>query len=923
MDFSLFRAFLLLILSISCSISAYEADFDQNKYKVKMEEAHRRLTAGLYASAIPFYQEVLHAIQNNEVFDASIQEADVRYQLAQAYFFSDNYAEAAKLLQDIKLPNPHTTYLLSRIYNKMGKYEETINLLGSSTQLANEAEFELGYAYFHTHSYNLSRDHFVQLFTQASNPPLRYLAGIYLIKIDLIEKKYSDAESLLNKMIDASPEGIRYEFDYLAGETAFHLNNFAKAIAYFTTALPKHNPSHAPWYADTLYYLGWSHLKMAENETRNDEARLRYFNQTEEIFNQLFLHSQDERTVLALGRYYLSRAHLLHEPNAYLQAEKILSRNDLLTREGQVQALLLRAEGAPTYAARNALYKNLTQELHQETPFYPTGWYHLGLNDYEEAKILLAQGDNSAADSAFEKSTLAFKQAFILFKEQGDMFHAALALKYQAQATFQRKGKSNVQDALSILSSHFLQNDSLLKEMSHPDEIYYMYALYLTDLAEINNDPHQLQQATDVLKKGLQQFPKGKHTDEMRLLLGTLAYKRQNFKEAETIFQQLVTENPNSPFAGEALFWSARTADELKDSAKSQLYRQQVFEKYPESPYAAEAYFTLYTYYEYLQGNRAAIKHLQEFEKRFPDSPYNLNALYLIGLDYQRDRKTPEGKWLRKKNLTAAIQAFQELETAFDRLYQPLDAGVYERKILKNLDYYISLRYRAVLERALTNMAIADESQGAKRQIFSEYAQDVFSQLVAEFNNPAHPFHLNFTRILANSLILEESSYGWAQACIKANCDDKALKIFEEMLEKYHSAKITRGYYLSLAYFEKGLILMRRNNFQEALKNLKLSEDSAKGKVITTDQKLELWIQQSLCYSALKDFDNAILVLSHVINDNAISVLRVKAMYLRAEAYQAEGRHELARRQFEATTKKGSEWALKAQEKLDKDFYGH
>ena len=65
------------------------------------------------------------------------------------------------------------------------------------------------------------------------------------------------------------------------------------------------------------------------------------------------------------------------------------------------------------------------------------------------------------------------------------------------------------------------------------------------------------------------------------------------------------------------------------------------------------------------------------------------------------------------------------------------------------------------------------------------------------------------------------------------------------------------------------------------------------------------------------------MLLSKVINDNAISGLRLNAMYLRAEIYEQQGRHDLAIKQLEATAKKAGEWALKAKEKLEKDYGFH
>jgi hypothetical protein len=61
-------------------------------------------------------------------------------------------------------------------------------------------------------------------------------------------------------------------------------------------------------------------------------------------------------------------------------------------------------------------------------------------------------------------------------------------------------------------------------------------------------------------------------------------------------------------------------------------------------------------------------------------------------------------------------------------------------------------------------------------------------------------------------------------------------------------------------------------------------------------------------------------ILSKVINDETISGLRLKAMFLRAELYELQKRPELALKQLEATSKKGGEWGKKAKEKLEKEY---
>ena len=166
----------------------------------------------------------------------------------------------------------------------------------------------------------------------------------------------------------------------------------------------------------------------------------------------------------------------------------------------------------------------------------------------------------------------------------------------------------------------------------------------------------------------------------------------------------------------------------------------------------------------------------------------------------------------------------------------------------------------------------------------------------------------------------EESSY-WLGVSFKQGKNEiAATQVFTEMLDKYQASKITRGYFLSRVWYELGLISMQNQDYSRSLSHFFKAEDTAKGRILNSEQKLDLWIQQSFSYQGLKQFDSAILILSKVINDDTISGLRLKAMFLRAEMYEAQGRKELARKQLEATSKKGGEWAVKAKAKLESDY---
>ena len=247
-----------------------------------------------------------------------------------------------------------------------------------------------------------------------------------------------------------------------------------------------------------------------------------------------------------------------------------------------------------------------------------------------------------------------------------------------------------------------------------------------------------------------------------------------------------------------------------------------------------------------------------------------------------------------------AIDAFQEVDNQFARFSESgqLDGPRQE--------YFTKVRYQATLERALANLAIANESLGAKKKIYLEYAEGVFKALNKELEDPKNPYAKVLLQRDAISPIYEESLFGLAQTNIKAGRDGDAEKDPESSLGKIPSSCTSpAATTFRDCGIELGMISQRKQQPQLALQSFQKAEEASKGDLLSTDQKLDLWIQQALCYRSLGDYDHCILLLSKTINDDAVSSLRLKAMFLRAETYEQQGRHELARKQLESLAKKG------------------
>lgn len=890
-----------------------------------IEEADDLFYAALYAEAIPLYQKILVEPEGDP------HEPLIRLKVAQAYFYLDKFEEAEAMIQVNRLTELDSSrgdqeeirkksiYLSALIARARGQYDQAISFFkeyleseGSFLDFYEEGLFEIGLAYYQSKDFKAAESSFKLLIQEGKNARLMTLAHFYLARIRLAEGKPGPAETILMGLEVCEDPALIYELAYLRGEIYLQTHDYSRAAKAFEEALPPHwaTSSHCPWIHDALYQLGSSYLKAAEEEI-NSPDQAQYLAKSVETFQKLLAIHPDEKVYLALGQCYLASASLNNDERAYALAEEVLSKQDCFeTKEAQAHALLLRAQAASFYADRDKFYRQLTQEANKGSAFYAKGWLMRGLNDFEEGKKLLHAGQSLVANQVFEGAAASFEKAFELLKTD-QKEHAGMAIKYHALALAAHSSLDYKSKAYQRLEE--IEPD-VYGALEHPDEIFYLRGALAAEIAEEDEAYGAL--AEESLATGIERFPHGKYADMMLNLLGALHYRNKDWLKAEETYSRLIREYPHSSSLSEALFWTANCADKMGcDPEIGRQRRRAVFEIYPDSRFAAEAYFTTYSYREYLQGSRAALKHLHGLISQFPSSPFVIQAHYLMGMDYKRDRKTQEGKKLRKKSLTAAIDAFQRAESAYDLLLQKGEIPSEDRL------FYLNIRYRASMERGLANLSVAEESQGAKKQIYLEYAEELFRQLVEDFENPERQIAKDLIQGNPFPFQYEENCFWLAQTYLKNENQTAAEKVFSQMLDRYKMAKITRGYFLSRVWYELGMLAMQRKEHPLALKCLKHAEDSAKGRgILSTDQRLDLWIQQSLCYLGINQVEHAILLLSKVVNDDAISGLRLKAMYLRAEMYERQGRHEIARKQLESMIKKGGEWAQKAREKLGKDY---
>lgn len=929
-------------------------------YRKKLVQAERFFDAGLYSESSCLLAEVNEGIQRGYYPEASHPSAEtsaiapqVRYRLAQAYYLAEHYPELISLLtkpidfspelilnssEKFKEIEHNEVYLLGLAYRQSGQYEAAINTFRAYLRMGeapllehyDKVQWELGVSHFMLGKYSHARPYFDSLCNKHAKRPFPALAKLYLVRITIAENDYKEAESKLTQIEGELEEGdpLHKEIAYLRGEIAFQLRDYGKAAECLEKALPAKPQTRVEWYPEAMYHLGWSYLKLADDPLKGRTAQERFFASGEACFEKLSkqLKHQDlfkERVYLALGQAYLRRGFRLKDPAAYAEAEKLLAMEGVFkSQEAIAHSLLLRAEAAPHYELRDGFYRELTSDTFTATSLYGQAWHLRGVNDFEEAHRLQKEGKDAAAEKVFDQSVTSFIRAFDLLKES-DKGRAALALRYQAEAyDFQNTEEARLK-AFSLLQTLCQQHHDLLLALAEPGEIFYLRGMVASKLANpassTSQSPENWKKFSDIAEQSFLQvianFSQGKYCEKSLHYLGTLYYQQDKFPQSQQMFLKLASDYPKSKEAGNALYWASQCADALQSPEEVvQQYKRQVFELYPDSPHAAEAYFTYYSYNDYLQANQQAMDHLLKMKEKFPTSPYLINAYYLIGLDYKRDRKTDEGYLVRKKELTAAIESFEESVKFFDQSQQ--------QSWIPNaaLPYFVTIRYQSQLERALSFLSIVDESTGAKKQMYLEYAEAAFQALVQELGSSENFLVKALRSTSGYTDLYEESQYGLAQVYLKQKNDTAAEQVLTNMLEYYTKANIKRGHFLSRSWYELGKLAMQRGDHALALRFLEQSEEASVGHLISAEQQLDLWIEQSYCYRSMNELDQSMTMLSKVINDNAVSSLRLKAMYLRAEIYEIQGRNELAAKQLEATAKKGGEWAAKAKEKLEQEY---
>lgn len=858
----------------------------------------------MYGAAIPAYT---HAIQQLQPLHGQLRTS-LTLRLGQMHLLLGQSEKVIELLNTIPIGPGHSEAIkikaLSYIY--ANQPEAAISLLDPA-----EMDHILLYAMAHesTGAHDLAADYLRKIPSASKAYPF---AKLLLAKIALAKGAYSLA---FEELSFAPTDHFLYpEILWMMGMTHYLSDNIPESIVYFEKALALPGLQSHSWHTRCIEQLSHTYLRQCSemnwtagcnSEQRTLEEKKCLLSRAEELLQKELKRQPDDRLTLALVKVYLTKNFYFFSHETLRKCEELLTKeNGLSTKAAQTEGLLLRAQMVSTYLEREEHLRMLTTAPYEKnSAALPYGWFLRGHNEREQAY----RGTPQERRRHLELAINYYKNAYHLFKK------FSLPLSFEALRNW-------AQIAHDLQEVHQLNAVRLIISQAPKGEACYLRSLITTHLYDLTGNTAYLQEAVDTLQQGLKENPSDKERVQLSLLLGKLYFLKNAFSEAEALLAELPSALPSASMAAEALYWCGRAAEKNPSARNtSHYYYQKCYADYPTSAFAAEAFFRRYSYQEYLHGDKEAKKHLEELLVSYPDSPYTMDALFLLGLDSKRDRKTAKGKWISKSNMTKAIDQFQQVSSDYQRLKKLNQIPE------SSLEHYFFLELRASLEKALCNLAIARQSLGAKKHIYLQYAEEVFTDLIGSMTDKSQNERLQD--------ILEEAMYGLAQTHLEAEHYDDAEEMLQQIIRTYESLKITRGYYLSRSWHDLSLIALARipadrqadpeeKRYTEALDYLMRAEECSKGRVLSTNQTIDLWLKMSHCYKMMQQYDQAMRYLTKAIDEDAISALRLKAMYLRAEIYELQGRYELSRKQLEAAAKKGGEWGKKAKEKLE-ELYGY
>jgi tetratricopeptide (TPR) repeat protein len=851
------------------------------QYELLLQEAEKSFLRGNYKEAISYYKTVLHACQKRS-FPKSYSRkqrneliAKTQYRLGIANFLTKNFSDAALVLigRDIAFQEnskalaaifQNGTYCLAVSQKKLKCYKEALTAFEMYLTKANP----LNAPYYYEAHLNAA----ICAFHTASYPQ----ALEHLKTVASGNKKIS----LQGQILQAKVESALKRDD----EAIKILDNLVKHTS-------KSDKSHY----EALYEKGAIYLKLGKKE-----EGILLIEESIPDGQQISSLNWEVDALNLLGKAYLDLAATVppDEQKAYLERSSACLLKSIAQSQNPQAYLLL----AQNYFLRITQFQEKSKIAELEALAKEKIPQEIRL----EIEILLAQTENHKnrfehlLGAKFQNLASYYKVLYLkaLDAAQAGNFKEALESLQKALDTADKKLQLEIAKALIAIAPDkaILLLDKLRSD--NQEDVDFLLIKATTQKT-----------SEDKALRFLKLYPKSSHIPETLHHLGCLKLENRQFKEAIFCFTKVLQEHPSYSAKDHVLYSAAMSYDQLpKEGEAARLLRKELATTFPQSPYAADAAFRLFPEKEYLLGTPHAISHLKTFVQSFPNSPYAISAHFYIGaylkqestkLQYQEQKEAQEIKTAQLKQvLTECCQA----DTLFKELTLPKSLQLYLTEIeVKNL----LLEGYTLLELATSGsnkVQFLDDSENCLESLIQ--LTKTFLNKTTQTEDPKL-----FSKMFQS---YQEGTYLLAVVYEKENRERDARKQLESLIQCTESYGL-KGEFFTKAYLKLAITEQKIELFTQAEKSVPHPK---------SELLLDISIGKSYFYVKQGELDRAMTLLSHVINADSASQLRIKAMLLRAEIYELQHRRDLAIKQLEAAGKKGGEWGQEAKRKL-KEMYGY
>ncbi len=472
---------------------------------------------------------------------ADEQSADPRAKLvaAEIYLNESNIYEAEKLISGLKANSGKTevekTCLEGELALKKGKVEDAAAAFGKVLEKSEDRTFRIV-----------------------------AVARLGLAKVLVQKQEYEEAENELEKLISDQPRsGVLGElFQNLFEIYSKENNPETSELAGWAEENPETSGPDRPAYA--LYYL----MRLQIQQGLTTEAAKNCHKLVERFPD----HPAAVDACLILGHQQIGTGHF---DEAIKQLEHLLERAPNLPPEDHFRVSYLVGEAnywRGNIAAARDIFHSLVIKFGYDRQNILFNWAICSLrlgdgSSFEQAFRELEQlkpGEGLIGDLLFDKGLMEAKSGNVAADETLRTFirqfpdHAQTAQAHLIQAELRMAGQPpDLSGARKSLSMVTATGDLQVDEKA--DRIKFFIAA---------SDPSQNARSVQALAQDyLQKYPDSPAKAEVRLKLGELYFKENDFPNAQTQFELVREDSPDSPLVETALFLAGEAARKSLNSA--------------------------------------------------------------------------------------------------------------------------------------------------------------------------------------------------------------------------------------------------------------------------------------------------------------------------------------------------------------------